>query len=439
MNHIKNFICYFLLVCLGTLGLCSCNLSTESYIISEINYTDTEAIVNVEVSSSNYEKFYVVILNDNVEFDRKILTKNGSNYESMYKFDGLMPNTNYTVNLLGVKDEVETLVASDSFTTDNAKTDISFEDQIFDYTGLEIVPQITNMPSDAIVVFTPENIYDAGVYDVKAEILFEDNREMTLYAKITVRKVSYPLDYIFEVTPSKPYTGNKVTFDYILIDDFETELTYIYNGNVVSEMVNPGNYKVELLIKESLNYKETLLEFDFTIVEKELDIFISEYFEGYYHKDYNPNGNNNDKAIELYNPTKNKIDLSDYIICVYKSGETSPNNVVNLSGFINPGETFVVANLYSSDALKEYADMLGELYFSGKQTVALYHGDTLIDILGEIGYIYDEPLTINGIIGAFANNRLVRKAGIVGNSVFKESEWIVIGNCEYTDLGHHSF
>ncbi len=440
MRFFKSFLLFISLFISVT--LCSCVQTKEIYEIVKIEYSDTSVDININVRNSSYERLYIVILSDGDEFDRKILTKENNVYKTNYSFTGLMPSTKYIINFTGVNGtENEISLDVYDFTTDSQtiSNEITFENQTFDYTGLLIEPIVNNLPNDAIVVFTPEDIYDAGVYEVKAEILFEDNYEMTLFATITVRKVDYPADYVFNVLNSKIYTGDKISFDYLLIDNYDTILTYKSDGKVVEEMVEPGDYKIELLIKESVNYNETLLIYDFSIVEKELDIFISEYLEGYYHKDYNPNGNNNDKALELYNPTKNEINLSDYKICIFKSGSLKADYIINLEGKIEADSTFVIVNQYSSDELKSYANMQGELYFSGKQTIALYHNDVLIDILGVIGQIYNEPMNINGVTGAFADNRLIRKAGLTGNTIFTENEWIVVGNCEYTGLGEHNY
>ena len=61
------------------------------------------------------------------------------------------------------------------------------------------------------------------------------------------------------------------------------------------------------------------------------DLFISEYVEG--------SGNN--KAIELYNPTNNPIDLVNYELVRYSNGAFE-RNAVGLMGWIEPKSTFVV-------------------------------------------------------------------------------------------------
>ena len=62
------------------------------------------------------------------------------------------------------------------------------------------------------------------------------------------------------------------------------------------------------------------------------NLFISEYVEGW----------SNNKAIELYNPTNETIDLSNYALSRWSNGGTTPQRTV-LEGAVAPGQTFVVA------------------------------------------------------------------------------------------------
>jgi len=61
------------------------------------------------------------------------------------------------------------------------------------------------------------------------------------------------------------------------------------------------------------------------------DLFFSEYVEGW----------SNNKALEIYNPTPNTIDLAAYSISRYSNGGTSPSTT-QLSGTISPYSTFVI-------------------------------------------------------------------------------------------------
>ena len=61
------------------------------------------------------------------------------------------------------------------------------------------------------------------------------------------------------------------------------------------------------------------------------DLFISEYVEGW----------SNNKALEIYNPTANEIDLSAYSVSRYSNGGTTPSTT-QLEGTIQPFDVFVL-------------------------------------------------------------------------------------------------
>ncbi len=132
----------------------------------------------------------------------------------------------------------------------------------------------------------------------------------------------------------------------------------------------------------------------FTYAQECTDLFISEYVEG--------SGNN--KAIEIYNPTLDAIDLSPYQLVRYSNGGFTPN-AVGLTGTIESKGTFVVV-LDKQDpdgtgfeqpvdsALAEKADIFlcpvyevnKMMYFNGNDAVTLetITGD-IIDIFGVPG------------------------------------------------------
>lgn len=124
------------------------------------------------------------------------------------------------------------------------------------------------------------------------------------------------------------------------------------------------------------------------------DLFISEYIEG--------SGNN--KAIELYNPTNNPIDLSDYVLVRYRNGLFTPDKV-NLAGTIEVKGTFVAVldkrdpggtgqEIMVDLALQAKADTFlcpvydvnKMMYFNGNDAVTLekVNGD-IVDVFAHIG------------------------------------------------------
>jgi hypothetical protein len=84
------------------------------------------------------------------------------------------------------------------------------------------------------------------------------------------------------------------------------------------------------------------------------DLFFSEYVEG--------SGNN--KAIELYNPTVNPVNLSGYVLVRYRNGLFTPD-IVNLAGTIEPKGTFV-AVLDKRDPLGTGNEIMVDLALQAK-------------------------------------------------------------------------
>src|SRR5690554_1535366 len=120
------------------------------------------------------------------------------------------------------------------------------------------------------------------------------------------------------------------------------------------------------------------------------ELFISEYVEGW----------SNNKALEIYNPTDQAIDLSDYIIVRYSNGSTfaGAESAVQLSGTIAPNDVYVAVidkrdengtgqEAPVWDSLQAKADgfycpnynVSKAMYFNGNDAVTLEKG-TLADL-----------------------------------------------------------
>ncbi len=203
------------------------------------------------------------------------------------------------------------------------------------------------------------------------------------------------------------------------------------------------------------------------------DLFISEYVEG---------GGNN-KAIEIYNPTKNPISLSTYILCRYSNGSLTITASVSLSGATIPsyGTRVIVLDkrtpgLIGQDTmvdlkLQAKADTFlcpiyndnSVMYFNGNDAVTLEKVDgTLVDIFGKIG---ENPAIGNGTgsEGGWTNrdtlnycsgpkywtawtmnHTMIRKKavkkGVVSNPAsFNASvEWDTLPNNTFTNLKTHT-
>ena len=120
-------------------------------------------------------------------------------------------------------------------------------------------------------------------------------------------------------------------------------------------------------------------------------LFISEYIDG----------DGNDKALEIYNPTNQPISLTGYFIRRYSNGSTAytAGGELALSGTIAPNDVWVIVNGQTtgtasspacSPALQALADQLdgaypAPTYMNGDDAVVLEFGTEKVDIFGKIG------------------------------------------------------
>ncbi len=152
--------------------------------------------------------------------------------------------------------------------------------------------------------------------------------------------------------------------------------------------------QIKIPMKKLLLSLFTVFLATFMMAQDCADLFISEYVEG--------SGNN--KSIELYNPTNEAIDLSNYVLVRYRNGLFTPD-VVNLAGMIEPKGTFVAVlekldplgtgqEIMVDPALQAKADTFlcpiydvnKMMYFNGNDAVTLEKiTGEIIDVFAHIG------------------------------------------------------
>lgn len=164
-------------------------------------------------------------------------------------------------------------------------------------------------------------------------------------------------------------------------------------------------------------------------------LFFSEYIEG----------SSNNKAVEIFNPTNQTVDLTGYKVFVSYNGGAS-TQTTNLVGSIAPGGTFLLVH-YQADSIN-LTPLANQIYtssawFNGDDAIALINtntGDTL-DIIGVIG---QQPSGGGWSIpggGSTQNNTLVRKPDVhIGqkNWSIGQNEWISYPQNTYTYAGSHT-
>ncbi len=192
------------------------------------------------------------------------------------------------------------------------------------------------------------------------------------------------------------------------------------------------------------------------------EIFFSEYVEG----------SHNNKALELYNPTANPINLSGYQLVRYSNGGTTPYAVA-ISGIIQPYSTFVtVLDKTDTNATGMDTAVFAELlaladtllcpvynvnrmhYFNGDDAVTIepLGGGSYIDIIGKIG---EDPgfgwtndtsagfTDANGGRWWTRNHTMIRKHTVEGgvtqnpNYFVAAAEWDTLPNNTFDHLGWH--
>jgi hypothetical protein len=128
------------------------------------------------------------------------------------------------------------------------------------------------------------------------------------------------------------------------------------------------------------------------------EVFISEVVEGW----------SNNKAVEIYNPTSNTINLNGYGLVRFSNGSTSYGSIAPLDGYsIAPNDVIVIvidkndpqgtgleAPVWEELAAAadvfinpNYDNGVWPMYFNGNDAIAIVtnNGQTLIDLYGRIG------------------------------------------------------
>ncbi|HEX2898795.1 MAG TPA: PKD domain-containing protein, partial [Bacteroidia bacterium] len=161
-------------------------------------------------------------------------------------------------------------------------------------------------------------------------------------------------------------------------------------------------------------------------------MFFSEYLEG----------SSNNKAIEIYNPSPNTVNLTNYVIYRYNNGSAIPSDSLFPQGTLAPGAVWVAGNPSAVADILNVSDTL--------HTITFYNGDdamSLVQIsprvqLDVIGIIGVDPGT-NWPVGTGATSEftLVRMVGIQqGNTNWAvgATEYDVYPQNTFTFIGNHT-
>lgn len=162
-------------------------------------------------------------------------------------------------------------------------------------------------------------------------------------------------------------------------------------------------------------------------------LIISEYVEG---SSYN-------KAIELYN-SGTAIDFTSglYAIEIYSNGSSTVSRSISLTGLMNSGSSFVLANNRADSALTGLSDQLdGGLSFNGDDAVVLVGNGVVLDSIGQIGV--DPGVGWGSGALSTLNTTLRRSASVsAGDADAYDAfdpavEWLGFATDDFSGLGRH--
>ena len=188
------------------------------------------------------------------------------------------------------------------------------------------------------------------------------------------------------------------------------------------------------------------------------ELFFSEYVEG----------TSQNKAIEIYNPTSNTIDLSTYKVERYSNGATnsSGGGTTTLSGMLASGDVFVLTHGDTSTsgqfgfidlALYNLGDMSSgpypsPMHMNGNDAMVLTNDGVIVDVIGRVGEDPGGAWTDDASVGFTdanggawwtANHTLIRKRTVIigdndGLDLFNPSiEWDSLSVDTWSNLGSH--
>jgi len=153
------------------------------------------------------------------------------------------------------------------------------------------------------------------------------------------------------------------------------------------------------------------------------ELMISEYVEG------SSLAGNRNNFIEIYNPTDQNIDLTNYNLTKFTNDNLEPTGEVSLIGTIDPYGTYLIedetenigvtANLSTSSSVMD---------FNGNDKIALRKVDEIIDLIGIVGDDTD-----------FAKDVTLRRKSDIQNpnNQFNESEWDMYGLEDLSNINTH--
>jgi 5'-nucleotidase len=310
---------------------------------------------------------------------------------------------------------------------------------------------------DSIVVRGTTGIWDSygnSQQYLDSAVLIEDNNGENVIVIVTDQTATqivdghpanssqtFTVDLVFDSVDTYGYaffTGNGTMLITLKIADYmptlETDYTFGDTITDVTFTVYDINYDNLRVVAVSLPVDDT------PVVAVGTEVFFSEYIEG--------DGNN--RAIEIYNPTDAAITLTGYTIDYYHNGDAAADYTVNfdLSGFtIQPGDVLLLCtDSFTApgecDGIYTYGEDFSlnqskVLFTTGDDAIALVKDGTIIDMIGVVG---EQPSSgwVAGT-GTTMDHSIVRDPSVTGpNPTWTPTEWIAYAIDTVVNAGAHT-
>ena len=174
-------------------------------------------------------------------------------------------------------------------------------------------------------------------------------------------------------------------------------------------------------------------------------LFFSEYAEG----------SSNNKYLEIFNPTSEVVDLSNYAYPSVSNAPTTPGvheywNTFDSAATIAPGGVYVIAHPSSDSTILEQADETHAYLSNGDDGYALAFGSetshVILDMVGDFNGDPGSGWEVAGVSNATKDHTLIRKMSVTsGNTDWAlsagtnadDSEWVVLDQDTWDYLGSH--
>ena len=249
---------------------------------------------------------------------------------------------------------------------------------------------------------------------------------------------SNALDFV--VTASDRYDNDPIT---LVASNVPATASFVANqgtGTFSWATATPtGTYSVTFNASDKDGFDEetiTITVEPAPYVDTNCTVVISEYVEG----------SSNNKALEIYNPSSDALDLAagNYVVLLSMNGGSS-RSVVSLTGSIPAGGTYVLANNLASAGILSVADQTSaSLTFNGDDAIVLYAGGTNGTAVDSLGVVGTDPGTEWGSgLDSTADNTLRRKRSIgrgdtnTVDAFVPANEWTGYAVDTFDGLGAH--